>query len=120
VTLLVLPRLNGNVQYSTTFHLLKPIDQRACSSNDPTAAASPDIGGGQSQAGRFLRTFLDGATPHIAGQASPDGPTWAPIVDPLARRLAGNADACRETLSCSKIIHSASITSPPPSPPHLR
>lgn len=57
MTLLVLPRLNGNVQYSTTFHLLKPIDQRACSSNDPTAAASPDIGGG------FLRTFLDGATP---------------------------------------------------------
>ncbi|MCX6604658.1 MAG: alpha/beta hydrolase domain-containing protein, partial [Acidobacteria bacterium] len=116
--------------------------------NPLAGAITAAIGEGQSQAGRFLRTFLDlgfnqdeyrnlvfdGATPHIAGQGipvnvrfgqpdrasgqrenalypSPDSPpTWAPTLDPLARRLAGNADACRETLSCPKIFHTVSST----------
>ena len=106
------------------------------------------IGEGQSQAGRFMRTFLDlgfnqdeyrnlifdGFQVHIAGQGipvnvrfgqpdrasgqrenalypSPDSPpTWAPMADPLQHRFAGNTDACRETLSCPKIIHTVSST----------
>ncbi len=116
--------------------------------NPLAGAITAAIGEGQSQAGRFIRTFLDlgfnqdeyrnlifdGLQPHIAGQGipvnvrfgqpdrasgqrenalypSPDSPpTWGPMVDPLAGRLAGNADACRETLSCPKIIHTVSST----------
>ncbi len=116
--------------------------------NPLAGAITAAIGEGQSQAGRFIRTFLglgfnqdeyrnlifDGLQPHIAGQGipvnvrfgqpdrasgqrenalypSPDSPpTWGPMLDPLAGRLAGNADACRETLSCPKIIHTVSST----------
>lgn len=116
--------------------------------NPLAGAIKAAIGEGQSQAGRFIRTFLDlgfnqdeyrnpifdGVSAHIAGQGipvnvrfgqpdrasgqrenalypSPDGPpTWGPMLDPLQRRLAGNADACRETLSCPKIVHTVSST----------
>ena len=116
--------------------------------NPLAGAIRAAIGEGQSQAGRFLRTFLDlgfnqdefknivfeGMNPHIASQGvpvnvrfgqpdrsmgqrenalypAPEGPlTWNPVLDPLAGRWAGMLDACRETLTCPKIIQTTSGT----------